>query len=106
MISMKPQTNQPQSLNQYIKWLKQAVDKSHLYDTEEYAKIKKELFQAKKLRTLIQAREKAAYGFGYTFDPIPSQTDLSDTTSGTDDGVRSESEQPVESGEPEGIGTP
>ena len=103
MISMKPQ--QPQSLKQYIKWLKNAVEKGHLYDTEEYAKIKKELYQAKKLRQLVQAREKASYGFGYTFDPLPSPTDLSDATSGTDDGVRSESEQPSEPGESERSGT-
>jgi hypothetical protein len=103
MISMKPQ--QPQSLKQYIKWLEQAVDKGHLYDTEEYARIKKELYQAKKLRQLVQAREKAAYGFGYKFESLPRPTDLSDTRSGEDDGVRSESEQPSESGEPERSGT-
>ena len=96
---MDTQIKQPQSLKQYIKWLEQAVEKGHLYDTEEYAKIKKELFQAKKLRTLIQTREKAAYGFGYQFDPLPSPPSDSDTTSGTDDGVRSEGEQPTESGE-------
>ena len=103
MISMKPQ--QPQSLNQYIKWLQQAVDKGHLYDTEEYAKIKKELYQAKQLRKLVQAREKSAYGFGYQFESLPSSIDLGDTRGGTDDGVRSESEQPSESGESERSGS-
>ena len=90
---------QPQSLNQYIKWLNQAVEKGHLYDSEEYAKIKKELYQAKKLRQLVQARNKSAYGFGYKFEPLPSPSSDSDATSGADDGVRSESEQPTESGE-------
>ena len=36
--TMDTQTNQPQNLKQYIKWLKKAVDQGHLYDAEEYAK--------------------------------------------------------------------
>ena len=105
MISMKPkslpqqQNNQPQSLKQYIKWLQQAVDKGHLYDSEEYARIKKELYQAKRLRNLVQAKQKALYGFGYIYEPVTSSPDFSDSRSGEDDGVRSESEQPSESGE-------
>lgn len=96
---MDTQTKQPKSLNQYIKWLNQAVEKGHLYDTEEYAKIKKELYQAKKLRQLVQARNKSAYGFGYKFEPLSSPSSDGDTRGGEDDGVRSEGEQPTESGE-------
>ena len=92
-------TESPQSLQQYIKWLQNAVEKSHLYDNEEYAKIKKELYQAKKLRTLIQSRRKSAYGFGYKFEPLASPPSVSDASSGTDDGVHSEGEQPTEPGQ-------
>ena len=105
-MMMATQTNQPQSLKQYIKWLRQAVEKSHLYDSEEYAKIKKELYQAQQLRKLVQAKERSHYGFGYINEPVTSQVDLSDSRSGEDDGVRSESIEPEQPGEPEGIGTP
>ena len=104
--TMDTQTKEPQNLKQYIKWLQQAVDKGHLYDEAEYAKIKKELYQAKKLRTLVQAQEKSLYGFGYIDDRFTSKTDLSDSRSGEDDGVRSESIEPEQPGEPEGSGTP
>jgi len=98
--------NSPSSLKQYIKWLTQAVEKGHLYDNEEYAKIKKELYQAKQLRKLVNAREKSTYGFGYIDDRFTSKTDLSDSRSGEDDGVRSESIEPEQPGESEGSGTP
>ena len=104
--TMDTQTNQPQNLKQYIKWLRNAVKQGHLYDAEEYAKIKKELYQAQKLRTLVQAQDKSLYGFGYIDDRFTSKTDLSDSRSGEDDGVRSESIEPEQSGEPEGSGTP
>ena len=103
---MDTQTNQPQNLKQYIKWLKKAVDQGHLYDAEEYAKIKKELYQAKQLRKLVQAQERSLYGFGYIDDRFTSKTDLSDPRSGEDDGVRSESQQSEQPGESEGSGTP
>ena len=105
-MTMDTQTNQPQSLKQYIKWLKNAVKQGHLYDAEEYAKIKKELYQARQLRRLVQAKERSLYGFGYIDDRFTSKTDLSDSRSGEDDGVRSESIEPEQSGEPEGSGTP
>jgi len=104
--TMATQTNQPQNLKQYIKWLRNAVKQGHLYDAEEYAKIKKELYQAQKLRTLVQAQDKSLYGFGYVDDRFTSKTDLSDSRSGEDDGVRSESIEPEQPGEPEGSGTP
>ena len=96
---IKLMTQEPQTLNQYIRWLKTAVDKGHLYDTDEYAKIKKELYQAKKLRQLVNERRKAAYGFGYKFEPLPSPPSDSDPRGGEDDGVRSEGEQPAEPGQ-------
>jgi hypothetical protein len=91
---------QPKSLKQYIKWLQQAIDNGHLYDSEEYAKLKKELYEAKRLRQLVQIREKAAYGFGYQFEPLPSPSSDSDSRGGEDDGVRGEGEQPTEPGQP------
>ena len=103
------QTNTPTSLTQYIKWLRNAVDKGHLYDSEEYYRIKKELHEALNVRNQLKQLEKAQRGFGYTYDQSifeqPSETDLSDSTSGADDGVYSEGEQPSESGEPERSGT-
>lgn len=101
-----PKNNQPQNLKQYIKWLKKAVDKEYLYDDKEYAKIKKELYQAKQLRKLVHARERSLYGFGYIDDSFTSKIDLSDSRSGEDDGVRSESIEPEQPGESEGSGTP
>ena len=41
-------------------------------------------------------------GFGY----VERETDFSDPRGGEDDGVRSESIEPEQSGEPEGSGTP
>ena len=41
-------------------------------------------------------------GFGY----VERKTDFSDPRGGEDDGVCSESQQPEQSGEPEGSGTP
>ena len=103
------QTNTPTSLNQYIKWLRNAVDKGHLYDSEEYRKIKKELHKTLNVRNQLKQLEKAQRGFGYTYDQSifeqPSETDLSDSRSGEDDGVYSEGEQSSESGEPERSGT-
>ena len=103
---MDTQTKQPKSLKQYIKWLTQALEKSHLYDAEEYAKIKKELYQARQLRKLVHARERSLYGFGYIDEPVTSSPDISDSRSGEDDGVRSESIEPEQPGESEGSGTP
>tara|TARA_A100001234_G_scaffold153784_1_gene135513 strand:+ start:170 stop:496 length:327 start_codon:yes stop_codon:yes gene_type:complete len=104
--TMDTQTKNPRSLKQYIKWLKKAVEQGHLYDAEEYAKIKKELYQAKQLRKLVHAKERSLYGFGYIDDRFTSKTDLSDSRSGEDDGVRSESIEPEQPGESEGSGTP
>ena len=103
------QANTPTSLNQYIKWLRNAVDKGHLYDSSEYYKIKKELYEAVEVRNKLKHLEKAQRGFGYTYDQSifeqPSETDLGDTTGGTDDGVYCEGEQPEQPGEPERSGT-
>ena len=96
---MDTQTNNPRSLKQYIKWLTQAVERGDLYDAEEYAKIKKELYQAKQLRKLVHAKERSLYGFGYVDDRFTSKTDLSDSRSGEDNGVRGESEQSEQPGE-------
>jgi len=96
-------TQAPSSINQYIKWLRNAVSKPHLYDEDEFVRIKKELYQAEQVRSTLKNLEKSQQGFGYDAT-IPSKTDISDSRSGEDDGVRSESEQPEQPGEPEGIG--
>lgn len=96
-------TQAPSSINQYIKWLRNAVNKPHLYDNDEFVRIKKELYQAEQVRSTLKNLEKAQQGFGYDAT-IPSETDISDSRSGEDNGVRSESEQPEQPREPEGIG--
>ena len=102
------ETNQPTTLKQYIKWLRNAVNKGHLYDNEEFYRIKKELRESLKVRDQLSQLEKSEKGFGYTYEPavneVTSTPDLSDSRSGEDDGVRSESIEPEQSGEPESSG--
>ena len=64
--------NEPQTLPEYIKWLKKAERKPHLYDNDEYIRIKKELYQAKKLRQILKEEEKSYTGFGYQRKPMPA----------------------------------
>ena len=71
--------NEPQTLPEYIKWLKKAESKPHLYDNDEYIRIKKELYQAKKLKRLLQEEEKSYTGFGYQKKPMPP-VEIVDTT--------------------------
>ena len=59
------QTMQPQLLKKYIKLLNDKLERGDWYDDEEYIKSKKELYQAKQLRKLLNIREKSIYGFGY-----------------------------------------
>ena len=67
-------SDSPKTLPEYIKWLKRAESKPHLYDNDEYIRIKKELYQAKKLRQLLKEEEKAYVGFGYQKKPMPPVT--------------------------------
>ena len=64
--------NEPQTLPEYIKWLKRAESKPHLYENDEYIRIKKELYQAKKLKQILQQEEKSYMGFGYQRKPMPA----------------------------------
>ena len=50
-------SDSPKTLPEYIKWLKRAESKPHLYDNDEYIRIKKELYQAKKLRQLLKTQK-------------------------------------------------
>ena len=72
-------SDSPKTLPEYIKWLKRAESKPHLYDNDEYIRIKKELYQAKKLRQLLKEEEKAYVGFGYQKKPMPP-VEVVDTT--------------------------
>jgi len=93
------------TLKRLSKNLKSLLDNPVGLDDETYHKAKRQYRDIKKLRERILNDEKAYRGFGYNYAPIEqeltSETDLSDATSGADDGVRSEGEQPTESGEPE-----
>ena len=60
----------PNTLPKYIKWLKKAVSKPYLYTYEEYAKIKKELYEANKLKKLLREQERSSQGFGYKKKPL------------------------------------
>ena len=64
--------NEPQTLPEYIKWLKKAESKPHLYENDEYIRIKKELYQAKKLKQILQQEEKSYMGFGYQRKEMPA----------------------------------
>ena len=75
------------------------------YSYDQYVEILKRRHEIKKLRKNLQDYERATRGFGYTFDPTifeepVSEISDSDTSGGTDDGVRSEGEQPEQPGEP------
>jgi len=80
------------------------------YTTSQHVEILKRRHQIKKLRQNLQNYERASRGFGITFDPAMfeesiSEVSDSDSESGGDDGVRSESEQPEQPGESEDLGT-
>ncbi|WDS61148.1 hypothetical protein SBM3_00060 [Synechococcus phage S-BM3] len=67
------------------------------------------LYMKKALRVaqegLKRKRDLKSKGFKNEATAWISPTNISDSRSGEDDGVRSESEQSIESGEPEGSGT-
>ena len=74
------------------------------YSSEQYVEILKRRNEIKKLRKNLQDYERSTKGFGYTFDPAifeepVSEISDSDAPGGTDDGIRSEGEQPEQSGE-------
>jgi len=43
-----------------------------LYENDEYIRIKKELYQAKKLKQILQQEEKSYMGFGYQRKEMPA----------------------------------
>ena len=95
------------SLKKATRLLTKALDDPR-YSYDQYVEILKRRHKIKELRQQIINDRKAYQGFGYTYDPIESlqrtdeyasTIDLGDATSGTDDGVRGEGEQPTESGE-------
>ena len=83
--------------------LTKALD-NPMYTYDQHVEILKRRHEIKKLRKNLQNYERATRGFGYTFDPAIFEEPVSeisdgDSPSGTDDGVRSEGEQPEQSGE-------
>jgi len=92
------------------KTIKKAYDSPLLYTNEEVVYMKKQLRQYENLHrinVLSQSR-----GFGNELEKLSqqyenklSQTSVSDSRSGADDGVCSESEQPEQSGESECSGS-
>ena len=97
------------SLKRATKMLTQALQDPK-YSHGQYVEILKRRHEIKKLRQNLQNYERATRGFGYTIDPTifeepVSETNISDSGSGGDDGVCSESQQPKQPGEPEDLGT-
>ena len=84
------------------KAIKEAKKKPHLYTEEEIAYMAIQLTRAKIALKLKQQRRKQEKGFSNEF----SETRNSNSRSGEDNGVRSESIEPEQPGEPEGSGTP
>jgi hypothetical protein len=96
------------SLKRATKMLTKALEDPR-YNYDQYVEILKRRHQVKKLRKNLQDYERASRGFGYTVDPAIFEQSISevnniDSESGGDDGLRSESEQPIESGQPEDLG--
>ncbi len=98
------------SLKRATKMLTKALDNPN-YSYDQHVEILKRRYQINQLRKNLQDYERATRGFGYTIDPAIfeqpiGETGDSDSESGGDDGVCSESEQPEQSGQPEDLGTP
>jgi len=79
------------------KAIKLAEKNPMLYTDEEILYMKRALRQAK--QALAEKRERLNKGFKPNATTWSSQTSVSDSRSGEDDGVRSEGEQPTESTE-------
>lgn len=97
------------SLKRATKMLTQALENPK-YTTEQHIEILKRRHEIKKLRKNLNDYERATRGFGYSIDPAIfeepiSESGSSDSESGGDDGVCSESEQPEQPGQPEDLGT-
>ena len=97
------------SLKRATKMLTKALDNPK-YTHDQYIEILKRRHEIKKLRKNLYEYERATRGFGYTVDPAIFEQPVgeisdSDTESGGDDGVCSESEQPEQSGQSEDLGT-
>jgi len=95
------------SLKKATRLLTKALDDPR-YSADQYVEILKRRHKVKQLRQQLINDRKAYQGFGYNYDPIESltrtdefanQIDISNATSGADDGVRSESVEPEQSGE-------
>jgi hypothetical protein len=98
------------SLKRATKMLTKALEDPR-YTPDQYVEIIKRRHEIKKLRKNLHDYERATRGFGYTIDPTifeqpVGETSDSDSESGGDDGVCSESEQPEQSGQSEDLGTP
>lgn len=96
------------SLKRATKMLSRALEDPR-YSSEQYVEILKRRHEIKKLRKNLNDYERATRGFGYTIDPAIfeepiSESSDSDSESGGDDGVCSESEQPEQSGQSEDLG--
>ena len=85
-----------------VRALKKAMkEQLNTMTKEEVQQSVSDLYDAMLERELIKQDQKRK-GFGYDI----SQSSKRDSRSRKDDGVRSESEQPSEPGESEGLGTP
>ena len=98
------------SLKRVTRMLTKALEDPK-YTPDQYVEILKRRREIAKLRKNLQEYERANRGFGYKLDPSLFETSISeisdsDSESGGDDGVCSESEQPEQPGQSEDFGTP
>jgi hypothetical protein len=97
------------SLKRATQMLTQALNDPK-YTHDQHLEILKRRNEIKKLRQNLHNYERATRGFGFNFDPAILEESISkisdsDSESGGDDGVCSESEQPEQPGESEDLGT-
>jgi hypothetical protein len=96
------------SLKRATKMLTKALEDPR-YSSEQHVEILKRRHEIKKLRKNLKDYERATRGFGYPIDPAIfeepiSESSDSDSESGGDDGVCSESEQPEQPGQSKDLG--
>ena len=82
-----------------LRAIKKALRKPDLYSNEEYNYLMSGFYD-ELVKDELRKQNNKRKGFGY----VQRETGISDSEIGGDDGLRSESEQPEQPGEPEGSG--
>lgn len=83
-----------------LRAIKKALRKPDLYSNEEYNYLMSGFYD-ELVKDELRKQNNKRKGFGY----VQRETGISDSEIGGDDGLRSESEQPEQPGQPESSGT-